>query len=522
MAATAASPASACCGTTSPTMAGAGRHRDGRRSRYRPAVRCEPRRARRSRRPARCELGRAGASAAGRAAHAPPWCATRRRPASRSASTWTGSPNREVHTGIGFFDHMLEQIAQARRLRARADLRGRPPDRRAPHHRGLRARARPGAEAGTRRQARHRPLRLHSADGRGQASVSLDLSGRPTPCSRAAFRASASASCRPNWCRTSSVRWPRPWARRCTSTVHGENAHHMIEACFKGVGRALRQAIRARATSCLAPRACCDRRHGAGRRRRCQHRLGAVRLAAARCRRGADRRPRPRSRAADQVILPGVGAAGPGMARLRELGLVELLRALRQPVLGVCLGMQLLFDASEEGDTECLGLIPAPLAALRQAPGLPCRTWAGIDLAIQQGRSVAGRAGRRRATPISCTATPCRPANATLADADYGGAFSAVVAPRNFWGMQFHPERSAAAGAKLLQELSRTVSFDRDPRHRPAWRPLRAPEAGRFAQQTPYADQPARMSRRYADAGARWVHVVDLDGARLASSPILR
>jgi len=65
-------------------------------------------------------------------------------------------------------------------------------------------------------------------------------------------------------------------------------------------------------------------------------------------------------RAADKVILPGVGAAGPGMARLRELGLVELLRSLKQPVLGVCLGMQLLCAHSEEGDTECLGLIPAP------------------------------------------------------------------------------------------------------------------------------------------------------------------
>ena len=65
-----------------------------------------------------------------------------------------------------------------------------------------------------------------------------------------------------------------------------------------------------------------------------------------------------RIRAASHVILPGVGAAGPGMRLLREAGLVEVLRGLRQPVLGVCLGMQLLFERSEEGDTECLGLLP--------------------------------------------------------------------------------------------------------------------------------------------------------------------
>ena len=83
-------------------------------------------------------------------------------------------------------------------------------------------------------------------------------------------------------------------------------------------------------------------------------------------------------RAADSVILPGVGAAGPGMARLRELGLVELLRSLTQPVLGVCLGMQLLCAHSEEGDTECLGLIPAPVRRLPRAQACACRTWAGI------------------------------------------------------------------------------------------------------------------------------------------------
>ena len=67
---------------------------------------------------------------------------------------------------------------------------------------------------------------------------------------------------------------------------------------------------------------------------------------------------------AERVILPGVGAAGPAMARLRELGLVELIRELKQPLLGICLGMQLLFESSEEGEVECLGLLPGRIARM--------------------------------------------------------------------------------------------------------------------------------------------------------------
>ena len=87
-------------------------------------------------------------------------------------------------------------------------------------------------------------------------------------------------------------------------------------------------------------------------------------------------------RAADKVILPGVGAAGPGMTRLRELGLVEVLRSLRQPVLGVCLGMQLLCTHSEEGDTACLGLIPASVRRFAEAPGLrvPHMGWNEVSI----------------------------------------------------------------------------------------------------------------------------------------------
>ncbi|HWX67503.1 MAG TPA: imidazole glycerol phosphate synthase subunit HisH [Rhodanobacter sp.] len=157
-------------------------------------------------------------------------------------------------------------------------------------------------------------------------------------------------------------------------------------------------------------------------------------------------------RAADKVILPGVGAAGPGMARLRELGLVELMRSLTQPVLGVCLGMQLLCTHSEEGDTECLGLIPAPVQRFKDAPGLrvPHMGWNRL-VAQRPHPLLAGLGDDEQAYFVHSYAVP--PGDYSLATTDYAGAFSAMIARDNFHGMQFHPERSAAVGAKLLQNF---------------------------------------------------------------------
>lgn len=157
-------------------------------------------------------------------------------------------------------------------------------------------------------------------------------------------------------------------------------------------------------------------------------------------------------RAADKVILPGVGAAGPGMARLREFGLVELLRSLTQPVLGVCLGMQLLCAHSEEGDTECLGLIPALVRRFAEAPGrrVPHMGWNRLS-AKQEHPLLAGLGDDDYAYFVHSYAVPV--GDWSLATSDYGEAFSAVIASGNFHGMQFHPERSAAAGAKLLKNF---------------------------------------------------------------------
>jgi len=157
-------------------------------------------------------------------------------------------------------------------------------------------------------------------------------------------------------------------------------------------------------------------------------------------------------RAADKVILPGVGAAGPGMARLHELGLIELLRSLTQPVLGVCLGMQLLCAHSEEGDTECLGLIPASVRRFVEAPGVrvPHMGWNRV-VARREHPLLAGLGEDDQAYFVHSYAVPT--GDWTLASSDYGQPFSAVIARDNFHGMQFHPERSAAVGAKLLKNF---------------------------------------------------------------------
>jgi glutamine amidotransferase len=157
-------------------------------------------------------------------------------------------------------------------------------------------------------------------------------------------------------------------------------------------------------------------------------------------------------RAADKVILPGVGAAGPGMARLRELGLVDVLRSLEQPVLGVCLGMQLLCLHSEEGDTECLGLIPAPVRRFAEAPDrrVPHMGWNRLSV-LRPHPLLAGLGEGDQAYFVHSYAVPV--GDFSLASTDHAGEFSAVVARGNFHGMQFHPERSAAVGARLLKNF---------------------------------------------------------------------
>lgn len=161
--------------------------------------------------------------------------------------------------------------------------------------------------------------------------------------------------------------------------------------------------------------------------------------------------------AADRVILPGVGAAAPAMARLRELGLVDTIKALRQPLLGICLGMQLLFEASEEGEVETLGLLPGRVTRLRGGPGLRIPHMGWNRLAVRQPHSLLdGITVGARAYFVHSYAAPVTAD--CLAACTHGESFAAVVARGNVFGAQFHPERSADVGARVLANFLRQGS----------------------------------------------------------------
>lgn len=153
--------------------------------------------------------------------------------------------------------------------------------------------------------------------------------------------------------------------------------------------------------------------------------------------------------AATRVILPGVGSAADAMQRLRRSRLAELLPTLRQPVLGICLGMQLLFERSAEGTTECLGILPGSARQLEAAPGRPVPHMGWNQLTgLRADPLLAGIEPGEYFYFVHSYAVPASPV--TLASVHYGQAVSAVVRRGNFWGTQFHPERSASAGARLL------------------------------------------------------------------------
>lgn len=156
--------------------------------------------------------------------------------------------------------------------------------------------------------------------------------------------------------------------------------------------------------------------------------------------------------AADRVILPGVGAADVGMARLRELGLVEVVRGLQQPLLGICLGMQLLFDASDEGDVECLALIPGRVRRLAASPGMrvPHMGWNSIEPCTDDVL-LTGIAAGAQAYFVHGYAAPVT--EHAIATTTHGEPFAAMVRRGNVAGAQFHPERSAAVGARLLENF---------------------------------------------------------------------
>ena len=156
-----------------------------------------------------------------------------------------------------------------------------------------------------------------------------------------------------------------------------------------------------------------------------------------------------RVRRATHVILPGVGAAAAGMTRLAAAGLAEVVPTLTQPVLGICLGMQLLFAGSDEEDTKCLGVIDARVTKLPQSGDLPVPQmgWNQLEV-VADSALLAGVEPGAFAYFIHSYAAPL--GGFTRAITRYGVPFSAVIERGNFFGTQFHPERSARVGAQVL------------------------------------------------------------------------
>ena len=154
---------------------------------------------------------------------------------------------------------------------------------------------------------------------------------------------------------------------------------------------------------------------------------------------------------ADKVIFPGVGEANTTMAFLRERGLDEVIRRLKQPVLGICLGMQLLCQHSEENDTDCLGIIPQDVLRFRPQAGekIPHMGWNSIrdldngifDPELEEEYVYFVHSYYVESGPY------------TIATTDYVQPFSAALHKDNFYATQFHPEKSGNVGAKILEHF---------------------------------------------------------------------
>ena len=157
--------------------------------------------------------------------------------------------------------------------------------------------------------------------------------------------------------------------------------------------------------------------------------------------------------ASSHVLLPGVGAMGYAMKVLQDRGLIDVIRNLTQPVLGICLGMQLLCRYSEEDNMTCLNIIPCDVRKIQKSKLIPHLGWNTLDK-IMYDRSLLFK-GISASDCVYFLHSFAVEINKlfTLAVCEYGMPFSAAIRCNNFYGVQFHPEKSGKIGEKILKNF---------------------------------------------------------------------
>ena len=157
---------------------------------------------------------------------------------------------------------------------------------------------------------------------------------------------------------------------------------------------------------------------------------------------------------ASHIILPGVGAAADCMARLQNAGIVDTIRRLRQPVLGICVGMQLLFESSEEGDVSCLGLLPGRVRRFETRPDLPVPHMGWNQLEFDKPSPLLQDIAQGDYVYFVHSFYP-QPTDASIVATrtDYGRNFASSIWKDNVYATQFHPEKSQKVGLQLLKNF---------------------------------------------------------------------
>lgn len=154
---------------------------------------------------------------------------------------------------------------------------------------------------------------------------------------------------------------------------------------------------------------------------------------------------------ADRVILPGVGNAARAMDNLRAAGLPDVIRSLRRPVLGICVGLQVMCRDSEEGDTPCLGIFDSHVRRFSVTDGLKVPHVGWNQIGNLESKLLRGLKGGSYVYYVHSYRADLCPD--TIATTNYGGLFSAALKYENFYGTQFHPEKSGDVGEQILRNF---------------------------------------------------------------------